>query len=157
MLYFAMVHSHIVYCINIYSCATTTYLEKIRLKQKEAIRIITNSGYRAHTQPLFANMSILPFDQLVKYHQLKFMHNFHFRKLPFSFAEMWTTNRARNPLLNLRNADDLFVPHHKLATLKRMPHFNFPRIWNQENIEKFNPILHQFLNSVKTALFLSLN
>ena len=157
MLYYAMVHSHIVYCINIYSCATTTHLEKIRLKQKEAIRIITNSGYRDHTQPLFANTSILPLDKLIKYHSLKFMHNYHFRNLPFSFSEMWTTNRDRNPAYNLRNADDLFVPHHKLATLKRMPWFNFPRIWNQEDIAKYNPIAHQYFSSVKTALLLSLN
>ena len=157
MLYYAMVHSHIVYCINIYSCATKTHLEKIRLKQKEAIRIITNSGYRDHTQPLFANMSILPLDQLIKYHSLKFMHNFHFRKLPFSFSEMWLTNRNRNPAVNLRNADDLFVPHHKFATLKRMPLFTFPRIWKHEDIAKYNPIPHQYFNSVKTALLLSLN
>lgn len=157
MLYFAMVHSHIVYCINIYSCATTTNLEKIRLKQKEAIRIITNSQYRAHTLPLFTNMSILPLDQLIKYHSLKFMHCYNFNKLPFSFSEMWIKNRARNPNLNLRNADELFVPHHKLATLKRMPLFNFPRLWNQENNSKNNPVLHQYLKCVKTALFATLN
>jgi hypothetical protein len=154
-----MVHSHIVYCINIYSCATTTNLDKIRLKQKEAIRIITNSQYRAHTIPLFADMSILPLDQLIKYHSLKFMHSFSFNNLPFSFSEMWIKNRARNQNLNLnlRNAEDLFVPPHKLATLKRMPLFNFPRLWNQENNSKNNPVLHQYLKSVKRALFSTLN
>ncbi len=52
-LYFAMVHSHIVYCMSIYSCAYSTSLNKLRVKQKEAIRIICNAGYREHTAPLF--------------------------------------------------------------------------------------------------------
>jgi hypothetical protein len=35
LLYYAMVHSHLSYCINIYSCANTTNLHKLRVKQKE--------------------------------------------------------------------------------------------------------------------------
>ncbi len=67
-LYFAMIHSHLVYCINIYSCATDTCLNKLRIKQKEAItpiRIICNAGYRDHTAPLFAQLKILPLSQLI--------------------------------------------------------------------------------------------
>ncbi len=71
-----MVLSHIVYCINIYSCANTTSLNKLRVKQKEEIRIISNAGFRDHTAPLFAQLSILPLDQLIKLHILKFMHSF---------------------------------------------------------------------------------
>ncbi len=54
MLYFAMIHSHIMYCICIYSCANTTSLNPLRIKQKAAVRVIANAGYRAHTAPLFA-------------------------------------------------------------------------------------------------------
>jgi hypothetical protein len=43
MLYFAMVHSHIVYCINVFSCANITTLSPLKLKQKEAIRIVCNA------------------------------------------------------------------------------------------------------------------
>ena len=32
-LYYAMVHSHLSYCINVYSCANTTALQKLRVKQ----------------------------------------------------------------------------------------------------------------------------
>jgi hypothetical protein len=31
---------------------------RIRIKQKEAIQIITNSGYRDHTAPMFAQLKI---------------------------------------------------------------------------------------------------
>ncbi len=41
-LYYSMFHSNIAYGINIYGCANTTNLEKLRVKQKQAIYIITN-------------------------------------------------------------------------------------------------------------------
>jgi hypothetical protein len=56
MLYFAMVHSHINYCLTVYSCANITTLNRLKLKQKEAIRVISNVGYRDHTERLFKNM-----------------------------------------------------------------------------------------------------
>jgi hypothetical protein len=45
MLYDAMIHSHIVYCINVYGCANTTSLHRLKIKQKETVRIISNVGY----------------------------------------------------------------------------------------------------------------
>jgi hypothetical protein len=76
MLYFSMVHSHLSYCINVYGCANTTALNSLRLKQKAAVRIVCNAGYRDHTAPLFKQLGILPLNELIKYSNLKFMHNF---------------------------------------------------------------------------------
>jgi len=148
-LYFAMVHSHLVYCINVYSCATDTCLNRLILKQKEAIRLIGNAGFRDHTAPLFAQLKILPLTQLIKYSICKFMHSFTHNLLPFSFNQMWVTNRTRNPERVLRNADHLYIPHHNYASLKRMPLFNFPRIWNTEDDSKLIPIQHRYLKIVK--------
>jgi hypothetical protein len=102
MLYDAMIHSHIVYCINVYGCANQTSLQKLKVKQKEAIRIISNVGYREHTNPLFKQLKILPIDKLIKFSNLKFMHNFAHGRLPLSFAEMWITNRAYYMIFHLQ-------------------------------------------------------
>jgi len=151
MLYYSMVHSHIVYCINVYGCANVTTLNKLKIKQKEAIRIISNAGYRDHTNPLFKLHKILPLDQLIKFSNLKFMHNYSHGKLPFSFSELWVTNRTRNPNIELRNADDYYVPAHKMASVKRFPFFSFPKIWNEEPITKRNPSKSVYLKCVKSA------
>jgi hypothetical protein len=45
ILYYAMVHSHLAYFINIYGCANSTNLQCLRIKQKEAVRIINNVGF----------------------------------------------------------------------------------------------------------------
>ena len=94
-----MIHSHIVYCINVYGCANSTSLNRLIVKQKEAIRVISNVGYRDHTGPLFKQLKILPIEKLIKFANLKFMHNYVHGKLHFSFYETWVTNRARNPNL----------------------------------------------------------
>ncbi len=75
-----------------------------------AVRIISRAKYRDHTAPLFANLEILPLDELITYHRLKFMHSYHFQKLPISFAQLWRTNAERNPERVLRNAHDYFIP-----------------------------------------------
>ncbi len=45
---------------------------------------------------------------------------------PWSFCETWITNRERNPDRELCNANDLFIPAHNNATLKRTPFFYLP-------------------------------
>ena len=132
MLYYAMIHSHLSYCLNVYSCANTTNLQRLRVKQKEAIRVICNAGYRDHTKPLFKSQKILPLDEMIKFAKLKFMHNYTHRKLPLSFHETWTSNQNRNPDRQLRNANDLFIPAHHFASVKRFPIFSFPSAWNAE-------------------------
>jgi hypothetical protein len=53
-LYYSMIHSNISYGINIYGCANSSNLEKIRQKQKQAIRIVCNAPYRARILRLYS-------------------------------------------------------------------------------------------------------
>jgi hypothetical protein len=152
-LYYALVHSHLNYCCTIYGSATRTRLQKLFLKQKQAIRIISNANYRANTSPLFRRHQILPIFDLITLCNLKFMHGFYFNTLPFSFREMWLTNRERNPKnIRLRNADDLYIPTHNYVTLKRLPLFNLPMLWNNEGPHKFTPSTFKFQKLIKSRL-----
>jgi hypothetical protein len=156
MLYFSMVHSHIIYCINIYSCANQTNLNKLRIKQKEAIRTVSAAGYRDHTKPLFKSLNILPLDELIKFSALKFMHKFSTGKLPLIFSDLWVKNVIANPDRALRNANDLKIPSHHLSIVKRFPLFTYPRLWNDELERKNNPNLTAYLRALKASLMLSL-
>jgi hypothetical protein len=156
-LFYAMIHSHLSYCINVYGCANTTALQRLRVKQKESIRVINLAGYRDHTNPLFRHCKILPLDEMIKYSNLKFMHNYIHQRLSFSFNETWLFNYMRNPERELRNANDLFVTAHHFATVKRFPLFTFPRIWKEEeNQRKWNPSLSANCNQLKASLLASL-
>jgi len=69
-----MVHLHLSYCLKVYSCANSTALQKLRLKQKEAISVINLEGYRDHTKPLFQKFKILPLDEVIKFTRPKILH-----------------------------------------------------------------------------------
>jgi hypothetical protein len=84
------------------------------------------------------------------------MHNYVHNRLPFSFNETWIYNHMRNPERVLRNANDLYVPAHHFATVKRFPLFLFPQIWNEEDVRKLNPSLKSYCKMLKASLLATL-
>jgi hypothetical protein len=84
------------------------------------------------------------------------MHNYVHNNLPFSFNEIWSYNYMRNPERVLRNANDLYVPAHHFATVKRFPLFLFPLIWNEEDVRKLNPSLTSYCKMLKASLLATL-
>ncbi|MBY0379860.1 MAG: reverse transcriptase family protein, partial [Burkholderiales bacterium] len=116
-LYYSLFHCHLVYAIEIWSSAPQSSLSHLFTKQKAAIRIITNSAYNAHTEPLFKSLSILPLTSLILVSNLKFFHSYVYNYLPSSFTNTWLTTIEQRQndglihlLYNLRNNDDFFVP-----------------------------------------------
>ena len=156
MLYFSTIHSVISYGINIYGCANKTTLEKLIVKQKQAIRTICNATYRAHTAPLFKQQKILPIEKLIQFSSIKFMHSCHFKLLPPSFTNTWITNIERNPERALRNANDLFIPPHRVEFVKRLPLYTFPLAWNSAPGGKMNLRQHLYLKELKSILLSSI-
>jgi hypothetical protein len=80
------------------------------------------------------------------------MHNFHFKQLLPSFVNTWSTNIERNPERALRNANDLYIPPHRVEFVKRLPLFSFPLAWNQAPGDKLNPRQHLYLKSLKEIM-----
>jgi hypothetical protein len=64
------------------------------------MRIISRAKFRNNTDPLFANLEVLPLEDLITYHRLKCMHCYYRykNKLPISFAELWLTNSEKETL-----------------------------------------------------------
>ena len=132
-IYYAIIHSHFVYGIQIWSCTSPSNLNALIIKQKAAVRIVNNSTYNSHTEPIFKSLSILPLDNLIEYFKLQFMFSFLNGSLPRSFDSTWIRNESREggdhrPVL--RNHQDIFIPPSRLTSTDKFPFFNFPRIWS---------------------------
>ena len=124
-----MIHCHLLYGINIWSCASSSALKPLFIKQKQAIRIVSNSSFNAHTDPLFKSLRILPLKDLIELQRLNFMHNVTFNPLYENFKVTWPTNtELHNP--NLRNHLDFYIPPARTSTAKRLPLHTFPASWN---------------------------
>jgi hypothetical protein len=155
-LYFALIHSNLSYCLLIYGCAKKTHFSKIITQQKKAVRIICNANARAHTNPIFKELKILPIEKMLEFSKLKFMHLYHNNKQPLSFSNMWITNQQRNPERRLRNNDCYDILPHRYESIKNLPLFALPRAWNQEDDRKLNPDCKIYLKNLKLKLLNSL-
>jgi hypothetical protein len=161
-LYYSLVHSHLIYCMHIWSSASSSSINELLKKQKIAIRLINGASYNAHTEVLFKNSAILPLDSLIEYFKLQFVYLFINNHLPISFANTWINNSARRddgdgP--SLRNALDLFVPYSRLMSTSRHPLISFPKAWNEFNaIEiKFAASKSIFNKALKKFFLLNLS
>jgi hypothetical protein len=65
-------------------------------------------------------------------------------------------NIERNPERALRNANDLFIPPHRVEFVKHLPLYTLPLAWNNAPGDKLNPRQHLYLKELKSALLSSI-
>jgi hypothetical protein len=130
-IYFALFHCHLIYCLPVFSSTSPSTLKKTETLQKSAVRIISQSKYNAHTEPIFKNLKIIPFNGLIEFFNLQFMQQFINDLLPASFREMWTTieERRRESTLVLRNGNTLDIPFSRLSSSALQPLIKMPKSW----------------------------
>ena len=140
--YYSLIHSHILYGIQIWSSCNQSLINDIFKLQKKAIRIIHSAAYNSHTESLFLKSKILPLPDLIMYFKIQFMQQYVHGKLPKIFINEWLTLDARRQNLHieyaLRNRENLYIPPVNLTSLEKHPLFLFPRLWHDfpdENIK----------------------
>lgn len=126
-------------------------MKPIIIKQKQAIRLITNSQYNSHTDPQFKQLSILKFEDLLNFSRIDFFHSLFHHLLPTSFSSVWTMKDT----LNLRNMLDYNIPFARLDFSERLPLHTFPRVWNNFENQDVKSIYDKklFRREVKTWFF----
>ena len=129
-IYHALIHPHLLYCINIMSCTSAKNLNRISKIQKKAVRIITKSKKYEHTGPLLKSIDVLPFDKLMLQSKLLFMHSIHNSYAPNSFKNMFIKNNDRDVAYELRNEGAYVVPAVRIEFFKKFPIYTFPTAWN---------------------------
>jgi hypothetical protein len=71
---------------------------------------MSGSAYKSHTKPIFIQHFILPYPKIIVQSQLLFMHAIEYKYAPASFTNIWQKNNECNPAINLRNANDYYLP-----------------------------------------------
>ena len=74
--------SHLQYCTLLWANSYHSHLHKLRLLQKKAIRIISNTDYLAYSSKLFFNLKLLKLDDIMKFELGTFMYKLKYNKLP---------------------------------------------------------------------------
>ena len=117
-LYCTLISPYLNYDTLIWGNTCKWYLDKLVKLQKWAIRTITNSHYRSHTGPLFAECNILTVTNMYNLELGVFMYRFSIDDQPVAFKNYF---RKRSDIydyptrhgndLNLTNNKNLFSDH----------------------------------------------
>ena len=129
-LYFSLVQSHLSYGILAWGNASQSVLRQTCMLQKRAIRIVNNSKYNSHTDPLFRSSAILKLSDLHELHMLLFMYDFKNNKLPISFEYMFQTNESLPNSRHTRQSELYHIPRYKSDFCRRLPCHVLPNAWN---------------------------
>ena len=88
----SLILSLLQYCTLLWANSYHSHLHKLRLLQKKAIRIISNTDYLAHSSKLFLNLKLLKRDDIMKFQLGTFMYKLKYNKLPNAIPHMFVTN-----------------------------------------------------------------
>ena len=107
MIYFAFIHSHLLYGIEVYSNTTMNHLSKLITLNNKLLRILQKKPTRTHTPELYKSYCTLPVHLLHNYQILVFVHKFvhHRSKLPPVFSSYFDENKTVHQY-NTRQKDD---------------------------------------------------
>ena len=118
--YYAHIHSLLTYCNPIWSTTYSTYLTPLKLQLKKVVRIITNSSYLEHTNPLFKRTKLLKLNDITKLAIATYMYS--------------NKNHTRSLLpphdYSTRHRDHLTLPIHRLTKFQHSTTYLGPVIWN---------------------------
>ena len=108
-LYYTLVNPYFEYCNIIWATNSTGTLAKLFRIQKRALRLITNSKWNAHTDPLFRQCKMLTIYKLNQLQVGCFMYEVYKRSLPQYFIDMFQPNSAIHHY-NTRQCNTYHVP-----------------------------------------------
>jgi hypothetical protein len=159
-LYFSLIHCLLTYANEIWSLSSNSNINKLFLKQKNAIRTVANAKYNSHTAPLFKQLCILPLESIINLSLVKIMFQYKCSLLPVSFVSTWTWKRDRfeaGGAYVLRNEDDVQVPFARTNQLLKFPLVQVPTLWNNlpseiKNIRNASTFIHSVKNMLLSNL-----
>ena len=95
----------------------------------------------------------MPYTSHIRYAKLLFMHSVVNKYSPKSFYNTWQTNMNREPTHNLRNQDDIPLPHPRIELFKRSPLYTLPYEWNKLGGDRFQQNKTTFRIAIKNTIF----
>ena len=139
-LYTALIYPFLIYGIIIWGNTYPTTTHPLLVLQKKATWIMTFSQLDAHSSPLFRDLSILKFPDLVTFHTAIFMNKFYNNMLPSIFTNLFTpVNKIHN--YNTRLASKSFYAITKTRTNYGLfnPRHHGAKLWNSID-EELKPL-----------------
>ena len=87
MLYYCLIYSFLTYGVHVWGLTFPSFLTQLFIIQKKAIRIISFSEPKSHSEPLFKSLQLLKLNHVIESQILSFVYQWSRRLLPPCFSE----------------------------------------------------------------------
>lgn len=128
LIYNALILPHLTYCSLIWGLNYHTSLKRLLLLQKRIARHILGLNYRDSVTHRFGDLKILTVYIILKYRAVLFAHKYLNNVLPRALQNIL---EIRDPVVDTRNRNMLFIPFTRLNYRKHTVRFSVPEIWNE--------------------------
>ena len=130
-LYFAFIHSHIKYGIEVFGDCANEYLQKLQVIQNKLLKLLLNFDRRMSTNELHQQLSLLKVVDIHTVNVLSFVNECRSGRCPTLFSSYYHVRQAG---YELRQNDRLHVPMARTDTGQSSCKIKGARLWN----DKFN-------------------
>jgi len=132
MIYFAFVHSQLLYGIEVYANTTPNHLSKLITLNNKLLRILQKKSSRSHSAELYKTYNILPVQLIHNFQILTFMHKYvhhHRLELPSVFCEYFDENKQIHQH-DTRQKEIFYTYVVKSEIGKRAIKYKAGKLWN---------------------------
>ena len=153
-LYFAFIHPHILYAIEVYGTATVSHLNKLAKLNNKILRILQFKNIRSHVGELYRSFNTLPIFELYDLQIATVVHKVihHPDEVPAIYRDYFALN-VEHHNYDTRRKQDIHVVPIKTAYGQRRIRYTGPNAWNQlPNYLKVPCAVRTFRNKYKVVL-----
>ena len=129
-LYFALIYPYFTYGNITWAANYKSNLDCLIKLQKKIIRIMSNSGFNDHTEPIFRELYIMKFEFLNKFLTGLFMFKIMNNLLPAFCQDLFIVNQDIHHY-DTRQKHNLHIFRYRVNTSLFSIKINGPRIWNE--------------------------
>ena len=152
-LYNCFIYPYIIYCIEVWGAASLKNLMSVLRLQKRAVRLITSSSFRAHSEPLFLSLQVLSVFDVYFFRLSIIVFRYENNLLPDCANSMFTKNYEIHGYCTRQSAW-LHVPKSGKSAIQRTVRFRCVKISNYIcNIIDFNCSITCFKHNLKLFLY----
>ena len=136
--YHSLIGPYLSYCVCVFGNTYQTYINRLFILQKRAVRLISNASFLEHTDPLFFSNQILKIHDLFKLNIGLYMY------------DRWQSGAYdRTHSYNTRNRNDLIPNRARLSVTLNSISVIGPNIWNGipqniQNLQSKNSFKYQY-------------
>ena len=136
ILYFSLVHTHLLYALPVWASTYNTYLSKLKRLQNKAVRIISRTSIKDRITPNYHRLEILKLDDLYTLEIAKLMYQFTQNKLPDTFDHYFTysSDVSKHYTRHVTQEDHIFLNRFATSRTQHTIKYIGVKIWN--NIPK---------------------